>query len=351
MSSPEPGGSPGRTGSETPQPVVIQAAPARRGSGWIIRLLLIGLILSIVWNFVLYTSYEQYFAASAGPREKFHSGDRLSGDKIALLEMRGTIMPPFTERLRKAIERASEDDGVKGAVLVVDSPGGLVADSHQIYHDLVKLREKKPVYVAMQRLAASGGYYIAMGAGPEGKIFAEPTTWTGSIGVIIPRFDLTGLAQQVGVESDSLKTGELKDALNPFREMTEQEREVWTTIMNDSFERFLHVIDENRTPLDAEKTRALATGQIYTAEQARRNGLVDEIGFEEEAIEALKKKLDLSDARIVRYEFPMTVLDLVTGSLKAQQPENHWQALLEAAVPRAMYYCSWAPIVPGRLGE
>jgi protease-4 len=273
--------------------------PVRRG-GWIVRLLLIGLILSIVWNFVLYSSYEQYFAASAGPRETYHSGDRLSTNKIALLEMRGTIMPPFTERLRKAIKEAREDDGVKGVVLVIDSPGGLVADSHQIYHDLKQLREQKPVYVAMQRLAASGGYYIGMGAGPEGRIFAEPTTWTGSIGVIIPRFDLTELAQQAGVESDPLKTGELKDALNPFREMTPREREVWTAIMNDSFERFLQVIDENRMALDAEETRALATGQIYTAEQALKNGLVDEIGFQEEAVEALKKKLELSDARIVR---------------------------------------------------
>ena len=350
MSSSENGNATPRGGIDSP-PVVVQMAPPRRGSGWIIRLLLIALILSIVWNFVLYSSYEQYFSASAGPREKYDSGDRLAGDKIALLEIRGTIMPPFTERLRKAIKRAREDDDVKGAVLVIDSPGGLVADSHQIYHDLKRLREEKPVYVAMQRLAASGGYYIAMGAGPEGKIFAEPTTWTGSIGVIIPRFDLSALAQQVGVESDPLKTGELKDALNPFREMTEQEREVWTAIMNDSFERFLQVIEENRPSLDAKKTRALATGQIYTAEQAVANGLVDAIGFREEAIDALKKRLELSKARVVRYEFPLSAIDLLTGAVHARQPENHWQALLESSVPRALYYCSWAPLVPGRLGE
>lgn len=349
MSSPSPNDL-GHTRPDAfpPQPIVIQTAPPRR-FGWLTRLLLIALVLSIVWNLVLYSSYEQYFAASAPPREMFHSGERLAGDKIALLEMRGTIMPPFTERLRKAIERAEEDDDVKGVVLVVDSPGGLVADSHQIYHDLVKLREKKPVYVAMQRLAASGGYYIAMGAGPQGKIFAEPTTWTGSIGVIIPRFDASKLAEQLGVESAPLKTGELKDALNPFREMSPKEREVWTVIMNDSFERFLHVIDENRDSLDAEKTRALATGQIYTAEQARQSGLVDEIGYDEDAIKALKSKLGLERARIVRYEFPVTMMELLTGTVKARQPETRWQAILDATVPRAMYYCSWAPLVPERI--
>ena len=352
MSSPE-ANDPARQRHETAapqQPVIIQTLPPRR-TGWITRLLLIALILSIVWNFVLYSSYEQYFAASAPPRETYHSGDRLSGNKIALLEMRGTIMPPFTERLREAIERAEEDDDVKGVVLVIDSPGGLVADSHQIYHDLVKLREKKPIYVAMQRLAASGGYYIAMGAGPQGRIYAEPTTWTGSIGVIIPRFDASKLAEQVGVESDPLKTGELKDALNPFRAMSEQERGVWTAIMNDSFARFLSVIDENRTELDAEQTRSLATGQIYTAEQALQNGLVDTIGYAEDAIDALKKQLKLKEARVVQYEFPLSVVDLLTGTVKAQQPENRWQALLDATVPRAMYYCSWAPLVPETLAR
>ena len=86
-----------------------------------------------------------------------------------------------SEQDKKAIERAAKDDNVKGMLLAVDSPGGLVADSHQIYHRLKKFAEKKPIYVQMKRMAASGGYYIAMGAGTKGRIFAEPTTWTGSI--------------------------------------------------------------------------------------------------------------------------------------------------------------------------
>ena len=198
------------------QPIVIELQPTRSGR-WGRRLLTLGLLVSIILNLVLYVSYAEYFSGSQGAREVFHSGDAAAAAKIAVVEAKGTISPPFTSRIRQSIKRAAEDDDVKGVLLVVDSPGGLVSDSHQIYHDLVKLREKKPVYVAMQRIAASGGYYIAMGAGKEGKIYAEPTTWTGSIGVIIPRYDLTALAEKVGVESDSLKTGPLKDAMNPLR--------------------------------------------------------------------------------------------------------------------------------------
>ncbi len=102
-------------------------------------------------------------------------------------------MPPFTGHVLNAIKQASRDDSVKGVVLVVDSPGGLVADSNEIYHALRQLDtdKHKPINVQMKRLAASGGYYVAMGAGPDGVIFAEPTCWTGSIGVILPHYDIS----------------------------------------------------------------------------------------------------------------------------------------------------------------
>ena len=330
-------------------PFVIQLDPhAGRSRRWVTRWLALALIVSLILNFVLYFSYEAYFAGSRGPREVFHSGQPTAESKIALIEARGTISPPFTGRILESIEQASKDDGVKGVLLVIDSPGGLVADSHQIYHKLVKLRERKPVYVALQRIAASGGYYIAMGAGAKGKIYAEPTTWTGSIGVIIPRWDISQLAEKIGVESDSLKTGPLKDTLNPFREMTPREREVWETIMDDAFQRFLSVIDENRETLDLDGAKALATGQIYTAEQARRNGMIDVIGYEEEAIEDLKSQLGLKSARVIKYDFPFSLLDLVLGAAKSREASHPWQLLLEAGVPRAWYYCSWAPFAPAQ---
>lgn len=312
------------------------------------RLLFMGLVISILFNFFMAVQYEEYFSSDAALTERYHSGSTEDGvAKIALLEVNGTIMPPFTERLLRAIKQAHNDPMVKGVVLAIDSPGGFVADSHQIFHRLSALRKQKPIIVVMKRMAASGGYYIAMGAGKKGKIYAEPTTWTGSIGVIIPRYNAKVFAEKVGITSDPLKTGEFKDALSPFRDLTENERAVWETILDDAFTRFLGVIADNRTGLDEAAVRKLATGQIYTAIQAKENGLIDEIGYEEDAIEALKKQLDIAEVRVVTYQFPLGLWDVLAGNVRAQQPQNQWRALIESTVPRAMYYCSWGLGVPG----
>jgi protease-4 len=301
---------------------------------------------SLMANFAMYAAYKDYFSATEGPSEKYHSGDRVATDRLAIIRVSGTIMPPFTRRIIHSIEKAREDKDVKGVLLEVNSPGGLVADSHQIYHQLKKLSAEKPVFVSMGSLAASGGYYISMGAGPQSRIFAEPTTWTGSIGVIIPHYDVSGLADKVGIKSLPLKTGEFKDALSPFRELTDRERALWEDILNQSFDQFLEVIDENRDNLTLAQVRELATGQIYTARDAKAKGLIDEIGFDDDALKALKTKAGLEKARVVTYEHPVPLLDALLGSSKTPDIAGQLQALLEAAVPRAMYFCSWGPLPP-----
>lgn len=333
-------------GESRPQPIVIRQPPPPASRRWLTRLLLIALIFSVLFNFGVISQYHEYFANVTPPRERYHSGDRDADAKIAIVEVSGTVMPPFTERILAAVDRATDDDAVKAAVVLVDSPGGLVADSHQIYHRLKKLSEKKPVMVAMQRMAASGGYYIAMGAGKEGKIYAEPTTWTGSIGVLIPRYDVSELAEKAGIEPDSLTSGEFKDALNPLRELTEREREVWMGILDDAFDRFVEVIVENRPNLDHESVTQLATGEVFTASQAKSNGLIDEIGYLEDVTDELQKQLKIPKVRIVTYDIEPTLMELLTSSADAGRPENHWRALLESTVPRALYYCSWAPGIP-----
>ena len=229
---------------------------------------------------------------------------------------------------------------------MVDSPGGLVADSHEIYHELKKLSQEKPLYVQMKRIAASGGYYISMGAGPQGKLYAEPTTWTGSIGVIMPRYNASELAEKLGVKSEPLTTGEFKDTLSPFKPMTDREKELWEHILDQSYQQFMAVIDENRDTLDAEEIKKLATGQVYTAKDAQANGLIDEIGFEEDSLAALQTQLGLSKARVVKYQSPITLIDVLLGSAKAEAKSQPWQLLLEASVPRAYFYCSWLPPLP-----
>lgn len=328
------------------RPIVIQQVEGRRWS-WGSRLLLMALLASVMFNFTLYSSYEEYYTDTKPPLERFHSGDRDVPDKIAVITISGTIMPPFTERTLKSIKRAREDEHVKGVVLEIDSPGGLVADSHQIYHALTQLRDTKPIYVSMKRMAASGGVYVAMGAGPEGKIFAEPTTWTGSIGVIIPRYNATELANKLGVTSEPLKTGELKGSMDPFRELSETEKRVWDALLEESFDRFVSIIAENRPSLEYVKVRELATGQIYTAEQAKKIGLIDEIAFKEEVIESLQQHLGLTKVRVVQYASPPALIDLLMGQADAKQPASTLQMFLDATVPRAMYYCSWGPPIPG----
>jgi protease-4 len=205
----------------------------------------------------------------------------------------------------------------------------------------------KPVYVAMQRIAASGGYYVAMGGGKGCKIYAEPTTWTGSIGVIIPRYDVSKLAEKWDVKVEPLTTGPFKDALSPFRELTEGERAVWKGIIDDAFGRFVSVIADNRPNLNAEAVKKLATGQVYTADQAVANGLVDKIGYVDEALSDLQAQLGLSSVRVVSYESEPTLIELLTASGKAGDPGRARQAMLESTVPQAMYLCSWGLGVPG----
>lgn len=321
---------------KTPPIIVKTPRPPKRR--WLTGLIAFLLLLSVLFNFGLLSMVASRFIDPSGPNEHFHSGEITSLDKIAIIEINGTIMPPHTERVIKALERAEEDDNVKGIALIVDSPGGLVADSHQIYHKMTQIRDTKPMVVAMKRMAASGGLYVAMGAGPNAKIFAEPTTWTGSIGVIIPRYDVSELAQRWGVTSDPLTTGEFKDSLSPFRKMTDRETEVWKEILDDAFDRFVQVIADNRSALDEAGVRELATGRIFTAEGAKKVGLVDVIGYEEEALKSLQDQLGLESVRCVKYVTPPTLMDIFAGTVKSES--DPIQSLIEATVPRAMYIFS-----------
>lgn len=332
---------------QTQQPQVIVNVPDQNKSTWKWRVLMFVLFLSVMLNFQLITfTTATLNTKSAAVQENHHSGDKEADAKIVRIEVNGTIMAPFTEQVIESIQEAAKQEDVKGVLLIVDSPGGLVTDSHQIYHQLKKLSEKKPVYVSMKDMAASGGYYISMGIGTKGKIYAEPTTWTGSIGVILPRYNAQEMAQKLGVEPEPIRTGPLKGSLSPFRDMTEEERFVWNEIIDDSFQRFLNVIADNRDNLDFADVEELATGQVYTATQAEANGLVDQIGFEDEAIEALKQELGLKTANIVTYTGPPTLLDVLMGSAQAASPDEQWRSIMELTVPKAMYYCSWMPLTP-----
>lgn len=331
------------TSPNVPQQIHVHNHQA--GGGWWVRLLVAVLVFSLLLNLGQLASFRDYQSGTSAPYEKFVEGKLSSSDKIALLEVDGVIMPPQSTRILKAIERIEKDDKIRGVVVVIDSPGGLVADSHRIYRALSKLRDKKPMVVSMGRMAASGGYYVAMGGGPEAKIFAEEITWTGSIGVIIPRYNLSELGDKIGMKSEALKTGPLKDALDPFRPLGEEERRVWDTILQEALDQFVQVIEDGRPQLDEGAIRRLATGQVFTAQQAVQLKLVDEIGDRDAAVEALKAKLNLTDARIIRFEQPPTLAETLLGVQARASGEalDPLSRLLEGGVPRAMYLFGWQP--------
>jgi protease-4 len=328
------------------QRVVIhcESATIRPRRSKILRVLLLGLMAaSLLLN--LWCIYGSRGSSQSKISEQHLLGTAGDNQRIAIVNFEGTISPPFTSRWIKQLKQAQEDDSVRGVVLVIDSPGGFVADSHQLYREIQKLAALKPVSVSMKRIAASGGYYIAMGIGTRGRIYVEPTTWTGSIGVIIPRYNATELVQKIGIKSEPLITGSLKDTLNPFRDMTEREQTVWSAIMADAFDRFVSVIADNRSQLNEAGVRELATGQIYTANQAIANHLADTVGYTEDAVKDLAEslKLDTYDA----FEFRSTpgLLDVLLGA-ETSPPKTIADQILQASVPQAMYYASWNPWIP-----
>src|SRR5262249_659403 len=154
----------------------------------------------------LFGSLEDYTHPGSEVREKYHSMNRFGKDKVAIINVEGTIMAG-EGFVKHQIDAVKNDPHVKAVVLRVDSPGGTVTGSDYIYHTLKKMSEERkiPLVVSMGSVAASGGYYIAMAAGPNPKtIFAEPTCWTGSIGVIIPHYDISSLLEKWSIEDDSI---------------------------------------------------------------------------------------------------------------------------------------------------
>ena len=233
--------------------------------------------------------------------------------RIVLLSVDGTILDGQTsgftgdsvydhDLFLQQLEQVLIDDTIKAIVLSVNTPGGGTYESAQIKDKLVEIQEttEKPIYVSMGSMAASGGYYISASAE---KIFASEETLTGSIGVIMSGTNFSELFEKIGVDDTTIKSGEFKDIGSSTRTMTEEDAEILQTMVNTSFDRFVDVIVEGRG-MDEEVVRTIADGRIYDGAQAVSNGLVDEIGYQEDALEAIKKDYDLEDAELFTYQGP-----------------------------------------------
>jgi protease-4 len=272
----------------------------------------VSLLVLLSWSFAL----QQYFDTTEGIQERHHSGEKGATNKVAIISVSGTIMDG-SGFVKNQIDQVREDKNVKAVVVRVVSPGGTITGSDYILHHLNKLREEKqiPLVVSMGSIAASGGYYVSMAVGDQPRsIYAEPTTTTGSIGVLIPHYDLTGLLERFDVQDNSLATHPHKQMLSMTRPMTEEQREILEAYLDTAFVRFKDKIKQGRPVFraDPEALDQLATGEVFTAEQAKQHGLIDEIGFEEDAIERAMEMagLEQSKTRVVKYERPPSLLDL-----------------------------------------
>jgi len=263
-----------------------------------------------------------------GERNKFteETVHGRGGDKVVQLNASGIItfsassglffeQQGLADRLMDEIKEAEKDSRVLGILLVVDSPGGGVTASDILYDRLVKFKTAKgrnrKIVVLMRDLAASGGYYISM-AGD--KVLARRATNTGSIGVILSTLNLKALGDKIGIKGVTIASGENKDMLNPLRDIDPEDTNILQTAINDLYDRFVSVVSRSRG-LDAARVRTLADGRIYTANQALEAGLIDEIGYEEDARETLKTVLGTEDFKIVRYRRVRTFMDILNARL------------------------------------
>jgi protease IV len=217
------------------------------------------------------------------------------GDRIGVVEIEGMITQ--SGDAMTDIVRFREDDSIKGVILRINSPGGAVGPTQEIYREARKLREKKKVFVSMGGVCASGGYYIAS-AGE--KIYANPSTITGSIGVIMEQTVIEDLLKKIGVQANTLKAGEYKDVGSPFRKMTDEERAYLNRILTGIHDQFIADVAAGRG-MAVESARKLSDGRIYTGTQAMEVKLVDNIGTFYDCRDDLKKALNIKGKPVLVY--------------------------------------------------
>lgn len=314
------------------------------------------LLISLMVNVVLFFSQAFSGSGSSGGKgeDEFPSFTEVhsygSGrTKVVRISMQGTIFrqaggglfssgyDPVAMVLAQ-IQAARNDKAVKGILLEVDSPGGAVTPSDEIYTALVRFRdsrEDRKVLVFTRDMAASGGYYIAA-AGDW--IIAEPTAILGSIGVIMQAMNWKELTDWVGIDSTTIKSGGNKDLLNPFEEVNPAQVEILQSMVDSMYRRFFDIVKTERG-LEEDALAAVADGRVLDADQSLEAGLIDEIGYWSEAVERMTTLLDVSSVKIVRYSSTRSLSDLL---LQLRSPDQALRATLgEANRPRFLYL--WRP--------
>ncbi len=263
------------------------------------------------------------------------------GDAVAIIYVEGTILTgrpqsdfasssdAYSEKIIEYLRNAQRDSSVKAVVLRIDSPGGSVVASREIYDEIMATRKKgKPIVASFGELAASGGYYIAAGVD---KIYSHPDTTTGSIGVISVLTNLQGLSEKLGVQMVVIKSGAHKDESYGFRDLTPEERDVWQKMIDEAYGEFVDIVAQGRK-MNADQVRKLADGRVYSGNQAKALGLVDELGNLEAAVDAAAKLGNISGTpRKIEYRHVPGFFESIGSSLGQNNPT---QELIDAFLIR-----------------
>lgn len=261
----------------------------------------------------LFADFSKLVNEGVGGNEAFAEEVVESGSpaqKIAVLEVDGVIQDTgessifqtagyVHKEFMKQLNHVKDDSSVKGIILHVNSPGGGTNESAEIHHKLVQIQEEtdKPIYVSMGSMAASGGYYISA---PATKIFASPETMTGSLGVIMQGVNIGELADKLGIDFTTIKSGPYKDIMSQYRDMTKEEKDILDSMLKNSYDEFVRIISEGRDMPESE-VREIADGRVYDGRQAKEVGLIDDFGYQEDVIEQLKNDYKLQGAQVIRY--------------------------------------------------
>jgi protease-4 len=232
------------------------------------------------------------------------------GDRVALIRVEGPILD--SKDTIDELKGHLKDPSIKAIIMRIDSPGGAVAPSQEIYEEVRKAVTKKKIVVSMGSVAASGGYYIAS---PATRIVANPGTLTGSIGVIMEIPNFAGLMNKLGIKSEVVKSGRHKDIASVFRGIKKEDREILQNVLDNVHDQFILAVAEGRKML-LEDVRKIADGRIFTGEQALKVGLIDEIGNLEDAVKVAGKLSGIKgEPEVVSKKERFSFTDLLKGSM------------------------------------
>jgi protease IV len=271
---------------------------------------------SVIGTLVLIVAFGMMAAlgdSSGTDQSQFSENVIIEGDesKVAVVNMSGIILDEAesgspltfdqgvvsTRKMTSILKFLAEDDDIKAVVLRINSPGGAVVASDQLYQAVKSLSAEKPVVAQFNDLAASGGYYVAMGAD---KIIANPATITGSIGVIIQFPEFSGLYDKIGVGVRTFKSGKFKDIGSADRNMTNQEKAIIQSIIDQSYDQFVEAVVDGRN-IDKDIVKKLADGRIYSGQQAHEARLIDALGGFETAVTTAEDLAGISNATVVEF--------------------------------------------------